>query len=434
MSVHRQHSLTGKTGRKGDSMLLRHAHIKKALRVTMGKELQSGTVLHGSGDRAELRVLCSLLHQQFAENSGEGFLRRNLRVWHSVRVKSRYTVIVSWVYLCRLITFTLFGHNMQKMGTRPLIDRAQGAFQLLHVVAIHRADVFKAHILKHSGVVHSAAYQRFCADQRFFDVGMAEQHAVTFAAGLASQGMLPVVCIYSTFLQRSYDQIIHDVNLLKENVVFAIDRAGFVPADGETHQGIYDAAFLSQIGIPVYAPSNYEELQYWLHYLLQDTVSGPRAIRYPRGGESAKLAQYPCTKREYDFLYETPGAEILLVSYADELEDILEAANQLNAASQNADVLRLVKLYPFTDKLIDTVSKYKIVLFAEECVAAGGIGEHLAYALQQKGWNGRFLHCAVHTACLPHATVPQIKQCTGLDAADLVQAVRSALTKGENEL
>ena len=270
--------------------------------------------------------------------------------------------------------------------------------------------------------------------ERFFDVGMAEQHAVTFAAGLASKGMLPVVCIYSTFLQRSYDQIIHDVNLLKENVVFAIDRAGFVPADGETHQGIYDAAFLSQIGIPVYAPSNYEELQYWLHYLLQDTVSGPRAIRYPRGGESAKLAQYPCTKREYDFLYETPGAEILLVSYADELEDILEAADQLNDASQNADVLRLVKLYPFTDKLIDTVSKYKIVLFAEECVAAGGIGEHLACALQQKGWNGRFLHCAVHTACLPHATVPQIKQCTGLDAADLVQAVRSALTKGENEL
>ena len=270
--------------------------------------------------------------------------------------------------------------------------------------------------------------------QRFFDVGMAEQHAVTFAAGLASQGMLPVVCIYSTFLQRSYDQIIHDVNLLKENVVFAIDRAGFVPADGETHQGIYDAAFLSQIGIPVYAPSNYEELQYWLHYLLQDTVSGPRAIRYPRGGESAKLAQYPCTKQDYDFLKQTPGAKILLVSYADELEDLLEAADQLNDASQNTDVLKLVKLYPFTDKLIDTVSKYKIVLFAEECVAAGGIGEHLAYALQQKGWNGRFLHCAVRIACLPHATVPQIKQCTGLDAADLVQAVRAALMKGENEL
>ena len=270
--------------------------------------------------------------------------------------------------------------------------------------------------------------------QRFFDVGMAEQHAVTFAAGLASQGMLPVVCIYSTFLQRSYDQIIHDVNLLKENVVFAIDRAGFVPADGETHQGIYDAAFLSQLGISVYAPSNYEELQYWLHQLLQDTVCGPRAIRYPRGGESAKLAQYSCTKQDYDFLQQTPGAEILLISYADELEDLLEAAEQLNEASLNTDVLKLVKLYPFTNKLIDAVSKYKTVLFAEECVAAGGIGEHLACALQQKGWNGRFLHSAVRMACLPHATVPQIKQCTGLDAADIAQAVRAALTKGENEL
>ena len=270
--------------------------------------------------------------------------------------------------------------------------------------------------------------------QRFFDVGMAEQHAVTFAAGLASQGMLPVVCIYSTFLQRSYDQIIHDVNLLRENVVFAIDRAGFVPADGETHQGIYDAAFLSQMGIPVYAPSNYEELKYWLHELLQDTASGPRAIRYPRGGESARLAQYPCTKQEFDILQQTPGAEVALISYADELEDLLQASEKLNGLSINSDVLKLVKVYPFTDKFIESVSKYKTVLFAEECVAAGGIGEHLEYALQQKGWQGRFLHCAVRTACLPHATVPQIKQRTGLDAAGIVQTVCDACMKGENKL
>ena len=110
-------------------------------------------------------------------------------------------------------------------------------------------------------------FQHQCPN-RFFDVGMAEQHAVTFAAGLASEGMLPVVTIYSTFLQRSYDQIIHDVSLLEENVVFAIDRAGLVPADGETHQGIYDPAFLSQIGIPLYSPSNYAELRYWLDQLL----------------------------------------------------------------------------------------------------------------------------------------------------------------------
>ena len=268
--------------------------------------------------------------------------------------------------------------------------------------------------------------------ERFFDVGMAEQHAVTFAAGLASQGMLPVVCIYSTFLQRSYDQIIHDVNLLKENVVFAIDRAGFVPADGETHQGIYDPAFLSQIGMPLYAPSNYQELVYWLQQLLSDRFHGPRAIRYPRGGESAELAACGCSGKDYDFLKQTENATIVLVSYADELADALDAAEQLGRENGKCDVVKLVKLYPFTEKLIADLSKYKIILFAEECVANGSIGEHLEYALQQEGWNGRFIHCAVRDACLPHASVAQIKQATGLDAEHLVQAVQTALMKGEN--
>mgnify|MGYP000752590504 CR=1 FL=1 len=115
-------------------------------------------------------------------------------------------------------------------------------------------------------------------------------------------------------------------------------------------------------------------------------------------------------------------------------EELLEAADQLNDASQYADVLKLVKLYPFTDKMIADLSKYKIILFAEECIANGSIGEHLEYALQQNGWNGRFIHCAVRNACLPHASVAQIKQATGLDAAHLVQAVQMAVTKGENLL
>lgn len=268
--------------------------------------------------------------------------------------------------------------------------------------------------------------------ERFFDVGMAEQHAVTFAAGLASQGMLPVVCIYSTFLQRSYDQIIHDVNLLKENVVFAIDRAGFVPADGETHQGIYDPAFLSQIGMPLYAPSNYQELTYWLRKLLGEQFHGPRAIRYPRGGESAELAAFGCSGREHDFLKQAENASIVLVSYADELEELLCAAARLNRKDVKCDVVKLVKLYPFTEKFVEDLLDYKIILFAEECIANGSIGEHLEYALQQKGWNGQFIHCAVRDACLPHASVAQIKQATGLDAEHLVQAVQAAVMKGEN--
>lgn len=268
--------------------------------------------------------------------------------------------------------------------------------------------------------------------ERFFDVGMAEQHAVTFAAGLASQGMLPVVCIYSTFLQRSYDQIIHDVNLLKENVVFAIDRAGFVPADGETHQGIYDPAFLSQIGMPLYAPSNYQELTYWLRKLLGEQFHGPRAIRYPRGGESAELAAFGCSGREHDFLKQAENASIVLVSYADELEELLCAAERLSRKDVKCDVVKLVKLYPFTEKFVEDLLNYKIILFAEECIANGSIGEHLEYALQQKGWDGQFIHCAVRDACLPHASVAQIKQATGLDAEHLVQAVQAAVMKGEN--
>ena len=269
--------------------------------------------------------------------------------------------------------------------------------------------------------------------ERFFDVGMAEQHAVTFAAGLASQGMLPVVCIYSTFLQRSYDQIIHDVNLLKENVVFAIDRAGFVPADGETHQGIYDPAFLSEVGMPIYAPSNYAELTFWLHELLKDSVHGPRAIRYPRGGEDAVLAEYPCTGAEYDFLRKADDATIVLIGYADEMSELLRAATLLKNQNVECSILKLVKIYPFTDKLLEEMMKFKLVMFAEECVATGGIGEHLECALCQKGWNGKFVHAAVRELRLPHASVAQIRQATGLDAEHLVRTVHAAVVKGEVE-
>ena len=186
---------------------------------------------------------------------------------------------------------------------------------------------------------------------RFFDVGMAEQHAVTFAAGLASQGMLPV---------------------------------------------------------------------------------GPRAIRYPRGGQDAVLAGFGCSGQEYDYLYKNENATIVLVSYADELTDVLQAAQELKQKDIVCDVLKLVKLYPFTEKVLDELIKYQKILFAEECIANGSIGEHLECALQQKGWDGCFIHLSVRDVRLPHASVAQIKQATGLDAASLVQTVQMAVTKGES--
>ena len=269
---------------------------------------------------------------------------------------------------------------------------------------------------------------------RFFDVGMAEQHAVTFAAGLASQGMIPVAAIYSTFLQRAYDQIIHDVNLLQVKVLFAIDRAGLVPADGETHQGIYDPAFLSQIGIPTYSPSNYAELCYWMVKLLGHECKGPQAIRYPRGGEASILAQYGCTGREYDFLVEMPQAQVLLVSYGSEVEDILAASELLNSYHIPNSVCKLVKIYPFTDAFLREITHFDVILFAEECIARGGIGEQLIARLTEINWRGIYLHHGVDNTKLTHATVPQLKVILGLDAEHLAQDVQKALEEKKEQL
>ena len=258
--------------------------------------------------------------------------------------------------------------------------------------------------------------------ERFFDVGMAEEHAVTFAAGLASQGMLPVVAIYSTFFQRAYDQMIHDVNLMKLNVVFAVDRAGLVPADGETHQGIYDPGYFSQIGIPTFSPSNYEELEYWLEQLIK-TMQGPRAIRYARGEEKPALAALGCTGNPYDFIRRTADACTVLVSYGAESEEILRAADLLEQQGVAADCCKLVQIFPLPEGLCEELSRYRTILFAEEAVTSGGIGQQLCTALHQTGWRGTFLLRGVDNTHLLHATVPQLREDQGLDAPALAELV-----------
>ena len=258
--------------------------------------------------------------------------------------------------------------------------------------------------------------------ERFFDVGMAEEHAVTFAAGLASQGMLPVVAIYSTFFQRAYDQMIHDVNLMKLNVVFAVDRAGLVPADGETHQGIYDPGYFSQIGIPTFSPSNYAELEYWLEQLIK-TMQGPRAIRYARGEEKPALAALGCTGNPYDFIRRTADACNVLVSYGAESEEILRAADLLEQQGVAADCCKLVQIFPLPEGLCEELSRYQTILFAEEAVTSGGIGQQLCTALHQTGWRGTFLLRGVDNTHLLHATVPQLREDQGLDAPALAELV-----------
>ena len=253
---------------------------------------------------------------------------------------------------------------------------------------------------------------------RFFDVGMAEEHAVSFAAGLASQGLLPVVAIYSTFFQRAYDQIIHDVNLMQLDVLFAVDRAGLVPGDGATHQGIYDVAFFSNVNIPVFAPANYAELRYWLTYLVRE-ARGPRTIRYARGEENPALAALPCTGKRFDLLEPAAGARIALVSYGAETEEIIAARDLLAQNGQQADCVKLTQIYPLPDGLCDALTPYDTILFAEDSVRTGSIGEQLGFALQQCGWQGRYLLHAVDNTHLLHANVPELRKDQQLDAAAL---------------
>ena len=261
--------------------------------------------------------------------------------------------------------------------------------------------------------------------KRFFDVGMAEQHAVTFAAGLASQGMLPVVGIYSTFLQRSYDQLIHDVKLMELPVILAVDRAGLVPGDGETHQGIHDVPFLSEIGIPTVCPCNYAELRYWLQKLVEDW-SGPRAIRYARGAEPAALAELGCTGQEFDRLLQQKGAQVALVSYGTLTEEVLKAEKILAQKGIACDVYKLTKLYPLPEGFANELAAHSCILFAEDSIRRGGVGSYLAEDLLEIGWQGKYLYRAINRNCLPHGTVPQLRQVLGLTGEQLAEAVEEA--------
>ncbi len=257
--------------------------------------------------------------------------------------------------------------------------------------------------------------------KRFYDVGMAEQHAVTFAAGLAAEGLKPVVALYSTFLQRSYDQIIHDVNLQKLNVLFAIDRAGFVVGDGETHQGIYDAAFLSQLpNLKIISPCNYSELEYWLKELLNE--NGVRAIRYPRGAECEELAELSCTKNVYDVLdFDKEKAEIACITYGAQTLSAINAAKKAKEQNVDVHVIKMCQINPIPQNLIDELSAYKKIIFAEEGIKKGGIGEHLLCLLNENNYKGEYVHIAADGTKLTFATADELRKIFSLDEDSLLK-------------
>ena len=256
---------------------------------------------------------------------------------------------------------------------------------------------------------------------RFFDAGIAEEHAVTFSAGMASGGLLPVFAVYSTFLQRSYDQLINDASLMNNHIVLAIDRAGVVPDDGETHQGIYDVAMLATIpNTTLYAPATYRELELHLRQALYDT-DGIAAVRYPKGAESPLLAGYEPSYKPYD--YDDDGSrDLLLVTYGRTYGEVKALCDRRRAAGQATGVLKLNRVLPLDEDVAAIARDYRCVLVLEE--TRGGVGELLGSRLLQSGYAGHYAVRAIGET-LGACTTQQGLHRVGLDAEGIEAFVRA---------
>lgn len=256
---------------------------------------------------------------------------------------------------------------------------------------------------------------------RTFDVGIAEGHAVSMAGGLAKGGMVPVVAIYSTFLQRAYDMIFQDVAILGLHVVFAVDRAGLVGEDGETHHGLYDVGYLSQVpGMTILCPSSQAELVEMLTWAVEK-CAGPVAVRYPRGGDGA----YTGVSREMVF---RPGTDVTILTYGTMINQVLEAAELLDQAGISAEVLRLAQIKPLDlGPIADSVRKTGRLLVVEEAAAEGSLGQQVIAGLAELGLDAQMDAINTGDRFVTHGERKLLLQSLGLDAQSIANHVKEAL-------
>ena len=279
-----------------------------------------------------------------------------------------------------------------------------------------------------SGGTGLTQFQKVCPD-RFFDVGIAEGCALSMASGMAKQGTIPVFAVYSTFLQRAYDMLLHDMAIEHLHVVLAVDRAGLVGEDGETHQGVFDVAFLDTVpGMTVLAPSSFTELEEMLEYAVLE-MDGPVAVRIPRGGQGAYtknsgMAPVVCLR---------PGRDITLISYGTEINDVLQAADLLAEQGVEAEILKLNTLTPLEPgRILESAARTGAVLIAEDSAEHGSAGERICSALAEAGLAVK----AARADCggfVRHGAVSRLKQELGLDGSGLTKRALEVLHRGSEK-
>ena len=264
--------------------------------------------------------------------------------------------------------------------------------------------------------------------ERFFDVGIAEGHAVAMAAGMAKQRVIPVAAIYSTFLQRAYDMLIHDVAIQGLHVVLGVDRAGLSGEDGETHHGVFDVAYLSSVpGMKIYCPASFEELRSMLRHAVEK-VRGPVAVRYPKGGEGEFKAL--CGVEGASVI--RPGTDVTIAAYGTMINEALEAARLLEKKGKSAQVVKLNSIAPLdVDAIASCAQKTGRLVVAEECVDAGCVGRRLAAEFALRSVSGvRLALVNLGDRFVQHGTVPELRALCGIDGEGVARRALEVMDRG----
>ena len=265
--------------------------------------------------------------------------------------------------------------------------------------------------------------------KRFFDVGIAEQHAIGMAAGMAKSGLIPVVPIYSSFYQRAYDQVIHDVCMQNLHVIMCADRAGIVGNDGETHQGLLDMASFSIVpNMTIMAPKDFKDLEQMIDFAVN--FNGPILIRYPRGGEGK--VKFKCNEKivlgESELLKE--GSDVTIIAIGKMVEKAVEVADEFSKIGVNAEIINARFLKPFDEnKIIESIEKTKNVITIEDGLIKGGLATTVNELIAKNGIiDVNIKNCGYDDEFVKQGSVQELEQINGLDCNSIV----ASWVKNEN--